>query len=117
MAEGISWQIKVKAYRALPHLVEAARAGTTLTYKELGEKIELHHRPLRYALDFIRDDICRRHGLPLLNSIVVNGDTGEPGDGWLPDGVHADLSEEQARVRALADWDAKLKEFGFSASQ
>jgi putative restriction endonuclease len=113
LAASISWQLKVKAYRALPHLVATAKAGKTITYKELGDKIGLHHRPLQYVFGYIRDDICRRHDLPMLNALVVNADTQEPGGGWLPAGFQADVDEEQARVTALGDWEAALREIGF----
>ena len=110
----ISQELQIKAYRALPHLVAAAKAGETLTYKELGDRIGLHHRPLRFVLDYIRDEICRRHGLPMLNAIVGNADTGMPGESWLPAGLDARIEDEQAKVRAVEDWEAALREFGFA---
>lgn len=42
---------------------------------------------LSYPLGFIRDEICRKHGLPWLNALAVNGDSWLPGDSFLPSGV------------------------------
>ena len=106
------------AYRALPHLVCCAHLGKTITYKELGGKIGIHHRPVRFLLGYIRDEICRRRGLPLLNVIVVSKSTGLPGKGFLPEDL-SHLTDEEYRRRfeelrdevfAYAGWDALLRD-------
>ena len=42
---------------------------------------------LAKPLGFIRDEICRRNGLPWLNALAVNDKTGLPGESFLPPGV------------------------------
>lgn len=82
----------------LPHLIRAAREGQIITYGDLGRCIGSHHRPLRYALGFIRDQLCIPKGLPMLNVLVVNKDTELPGESFLAGGT-AHLSDQQYEVR------------------
>jgi hypothetical protein len=42
---------------------------------------------LNYPLGFIRDEICRKRGLPWLNALAVNATTWLPGESFLPSGV------------------------------
>jgi hypothetical protein len=42
---------------------------------------------LRFPLGFIRDEICRRRGLPWLNALAVNDSSWLPGDSFLPEGA------------------------------
>jgi hypothetical protein len=107
------------ARRSLPHLVDCAKRGRTLTYGELGRRINKHHRPLPLALGYIRDEICRPRGLPLLNVIVVNQDSDVPGESFLPHGGTMSLTERrrqaqehQGQVFAYQGWDALLQELG-----
>lgn len=53
----------------------------------LEESREIAPVSLRYPLGFIRDRICRPRGLPWLNALAVNAETGLPGDSFLPEGV------------------------------
>ncbi len=110
------------AYRALPHLVHCAELRETITYGELGTKIGIHHRPVRFLLGYIRDEICRKRGLPLLNVIVVNKDTGVPGESFLAGGT-SQLTDEEYKQRfedlrdevfAYAEWDVLLVELGLT---
>lgn len=69
---------------ALPHLVRHAQMGKTLTYKQLGEKIDRHYRnAVPKLLGYIRDEICIKNDLPMLNAIVINNQTKLPGDSFL----------------------------------
>jgi len=110
------------AYRAIPHLVYYAHLGRTVTYGGLGRRIGIHHRPVRFLLGYIRDEICRRRGLPLLNVIVVNKDTGLPGKSFLPEDT-SHLTDEEYRRRfeelrdevfAYTEWDALLRDLGLA---
>lgn len=65
-----------------PILVERAKIRKTYTYGEVAPKIGLHHRPVKYALDPIQN-YCKENKIPILTAVVVNQDTGEPGDGFL----------------------------------
>lgn len=106
------------AEKLLPHLVKAANQRQTPTYKELADKIGVHHRYMRYILGYIRDEICLARGLPLLTCIVVNDSTKLPGDDWLPEGT-THLSKEEYRqkfelfrdqVFSFKGWNDLLKE-------
>ncbi|MFH2104147.1 MAG: hypothetical protein ABIJ39_12415 [Chloroflexota bacterium] len=112
--------IKEYGDRLLPHLVQAAKTSKTPTYGELAAKIGVHHRVLSHVLGYIRDEIIIPRELPLINAIVVNGDTGLPGESWLPQGTSHLSAEEYQRefveyrdhVLAYKEWDALLKELG-----
>ena len=110
------------AYRALPHLVYYAHLQETITYGELGRRIGIHHRSVRFSLGYIRDEICFKGGLPLLNVIVVNKYTKLPGESFLREGT-SHLTDEEYRRRfeelrdevfAYAGWDALLTDLGLT---
>lgn len=110
--------IKEYGDRLLPYLVQAAKTLKTPTYKELADKIGVHHRVMNRILGYIRDDICIQRGLPLITCIVVGQATGLPGDDWLPQGT-AHLNPEEYKLEferfrdqvfAYKGWDALLKE-------
>lgn len=110
------------AYRALPHLFYYAHLEETITYGELGRRIGIHHRPVRFLLGYIRDEICRRRGLPLLNVIVVKKSTGLPGKSFLPEDLSHLTDEEYKRrfeelrdeVFAYTEWDDLLRNLGLT---
>ena len=60
-SKSISWENV--AARTWPILTAAAAEGTTMSYKDLGSKIGLHHRSVKYALDVIYR-YCLQTGLP-----------------------------------------------------
>jgi hypothetical protein len=110
--------IKEYGDRLLPYLVQAAKTLKTPTYRELADKIGVHHRVMSRILGYIRDDICIQRGLPLISCIVVSQTTGLPGDDWLPQGTTT-LSDEEYKseferfrdqVFAYKGWDSLLKE-------
>lgn len=112
---------RAKALEAIPFLVSAAEQRETMTYKELGTKIGMHHRPVRYVLGYVRDEILVPRSLPLLNCLVVNADSRIPGESWLPAGEHlADTDAERKQqfedFRDLVfdhpDWRSLLDELG-----
>jgi len=92
------------AHRAIPYLVYYAHLEKTITYGELGRRIGIHHRIVRFLLAYIRDEICRRRGLPLLNVIVVNKSTRLPGKSFLPEDLsHLTAEEYRRRFEELRD--------------
>jgi hypothetical protein len=111
-----------RAHLVLPHLVECAKRGVTITYGDLAEKIGVHHRAIPHCLYYIRDEICRPQGLPLLTAIVVHKGDQKPGESWLPEGTWRLTEEEQEHkfneacreVFAYQGWDALLHELGLS---
>jgi hypothetical protein len=110
------------ADRAIRYLVYYAHLEKTITYGELGRRIGIHHRPVRFLLGYIRDEICCRRGLPLLNVIVVKKSTGLPGESFLREGTRHLTDEEYKRrfeelrdqVFAYAGWDALLSDLGLT---
>jgi hypothetical protein len=109
-----------RARLALPHLVHCAKHRRTITYGELATRIGTHHRPVRYVLGYIRDHICITRDVPLINSLVVNQDTGMPGESWLPGGTaHLDPEEQKYKFEVFRDdvfafdaWDQLLSDLG-----
>ena len=75
------------------YLVVLASKMRTESYGEIARGLEskLGRRiaPLSLGrpLGFIRDKICREHGIPWLNALAVKGKTWLPGDSFLPSGV------------------------------
>ena len=106
----------------LPHLVRAAQRRETPTYGQLGHLIDRHHRTIPSVLGHIRDDICRANDLPMITAIVVNGDTGLPGESFLPGGTEGltEVEYERAfeahrdKVFAYRGWDDLLGELGLT---
>lgn len=90
---------------ALPHLVHHAQIKEPLTYKQLGEKIDRHYRnAVPNLLGYIRDEICRKNDLPMLNVIVINNKTKLPGDSFLPEGTkHLSKKEYRERYEKIRD--------------
>lgn len=81
------------------HLTAQARRMRVESYGEIAtaigrqERREIAPVSLSYPLGFIRDEICLKRGLPLLNAIAVNNDTWKPGDSFLPAGMNFGGSE------------------------
>jgi hypothetical protein len=75
--------------RMRAHLIDAARAGETVTYGELVREAELPVPPkaLGRLLVLLSED-CARRGEPTLAAIVVTASTREVGDGYGPGAEH-----------------------------
>ncbi|MDY0385695.1 MAG: hypothetical protein RBT65_00915 [Methanolobus sp.] len=110
-----------RAYLLLPHLVDHARKGQTVTYKEIGDEIGVFHRGFFPALGYIRDEFCAKRGYPLINALVVSKSTQLPGESWLPSSV-GELTPTQNRLRhdlekekifSFKRWDDLLTDVGF----
>ncbi|NPC43118.1 hypothetical protein [Nocardioides sp. zg-1230] len=69
-----------------PVLVDAARRGTTVTYKDAAVATDNAYLPqgLGPALDVLSED-CFRRDEPSLASLVVRSDVGEVGDAFVGD--------------------------------
>lgn len=91
------------------HLTKLARLMRVETYGEIAESIgqiegrEIAPISLGNPLGFIRDNICLRQGLPLLNAIAVSSDAWRPGQSFLPDGISFGQGEDMLwRATVLA---------------
>ena len=70
----------------LPILVRQAMARQKITYGKLAEEVEVHHRALRHSLGCIRETLDElgeqwHEKIPSIQGLVVNKNTGLPGDG------------------------------------
>src|SRR5687768_14452863 len=99
-----------RAREVFEHLKKCARQMRTVSYGELANVTGLAPIGMGYPLGYIRDEICRKRGLPWLSAIAVNVDTWKPGHSFLPDGF--DFGDEGDRLwRGMVlhvfafDWD------------
>lgn len=89
----ISSGIPKNSKAVFEYLRRAASDMRTATYGEIAQAIGLDESrqiapvSLNHPLAFIRDEICRRRGLPWLNALAVNAETRLPGDSFLPQGI------------------------------
>ena len=75
-------QIK-RASRAWDILIKRlALSEYSITYQELGNKLEIHHRAVRFVLAVILD-YTNEYELPPITALVVNKTTGKPGQGFI----------------------------------
>ena len=111
------------AYLLLPHLVSHAKMGETITYKEVADKIGVHYRTISHPLGYIRDDICDKQNLPLINVLVVRKDNNLPGDRFLSGGtkslsdseVKYKFEKKKADVFSYTKWDDLLRNLGLKS--
>jgi putative restriction endonuclease len=110
-SKSISWESI--AARTWPILTSAAAKKETLSYKELGSQIGLHHRSVKFALDVIYR-YCLQTDLPALTGIVLRQDSGAPGKGFTA-WDNEDLDTGLARVFA-ENWSVRSNPFtGFGS--
>jgi hypothetical protein len=76
-----------KTKAVFEHLKKCADQMRTVTYGELAKECGLAPSGIGYQLGYVRDEICRKRGLPWLSAIAVNTDTRRPGGSFLPEGV------------------------------
>lgn len=100
-----------RAYRAWLILTERARAGETITYGEIGSKLGIHHRAVRFVLALIQDH-CLEEKLPPLTILIIN-QGGKPGDGFIAYDV--DKFEEGKRLVYSFSWGAIQNPFEFAS--
>lgn len=61
-------------------LKECAEYMYTESYGEIANRVGLAPSGIGYQLGWIRDNICRRHGLPWINLLAVNKEEWFPGE-------------------------------------
>lgn len=100
-----------RAYKAWNVLTNSAKNRSLITYKELGDKIGVHHRSIRYVLGLIQD-YCMDNEYPPLTILVINQDTGKPGDGF----VAWDIENSEDGVKKVYNynWTKSNNPFGFA---
>ena len=145
MDSGDDWTSRI-ARLSLPILIWVAKQGKTITYKQLATELQSRHgedvkrrmtlygRPagkIGYALIQLSDEWDE--GVPPINALVVNAQSGLPGKGAndfivkflnrkarrrLTDSNRNALAEEAIQsVWDYPDWDQVAKEFGITKKQ
>jgi len=71
-----------RAYLAWKELTKCAKKKVTTTYGNVASNIGIHHRAVRHVLGLIQN-YCMDDKLPPLTILVINKETGVPGDGFI----------------------------------
>lgn len=99
-----------RAYRVWNALITCASQKQSISYKQLAQRLELHHRVFSYPLGLIQE-YCEREHLPPLTVLVYNSDTGMPGAGFTAS------SDIGAATNAVSDfrWAEIDNPFGYAS--
>ena len=89
------------AREVFEYLKKCARQMRTVSYGGIATVVGSHPIAMRFPLGYIRDNICREHGLPWLNAIAVNADTWYPGVNFLPKDVNMPGEDEELMWRGM----------------
>lgn len=102
---------ELRAYYSWKILVECAKNKKTITYKDFSNEIKIHHRTVRYPLEYIQD-YCLKNQLPPLSILVVNKTTGLPGTGFKA--WEIEDSEKGIKIVFDFDWTKLLNPFSYA---
>lgn len=91
-------------------LTEVSKIEKTIRYAELGDKIGIHHRAVRFVLGVIQD-YCLENQLPPLTILVVN-ESGTPGDGFIAWDVNN--KEEGLKKVYNYNWNNLINPFSYA---
>lgn len=118
---------QTRARAILPILVRQAGAGEKLTYGDLGEELDLHHRVIKRPLGCIADTLLKLgeqwpEKIPDIQGLVVNKQTDLPGDNvnflrhqkLTPRQKEAIVAEKLGKVFSYPRWLEVLEELGLS---
>jgi putative restriction endonuclease len=100
-----------RVYRAWNILIERAKQRRSITYKQLGDELGMHHRPVRFILGPIQE-YCLAEPLPVLTILVVN-QRGRPGSGFIALGP--DRFDEGLQEVYSYPWHTLPNPFGFAS--
>jgi len=101
---------KQRAARAWPILADVAANKSTITYGDLGQRLDIHHRAVRYVLAEIQD-YCLSEKLPPITILIV-GQGGTPGAGFIAWDV--DDLERGKKLVYEHPWGSLNNPFGFA---
>jgi hypothetical protein len=82
-------------------LRECAENMYTESYGEIAHRVGLAASGIGYQLGWIRDNICRRHGLPWINLLAVNKEEWFPGESFLPEGFQGSEADQRTLWRGM----------------
>ncbi len=94
-------KIPARTKAIFDHLKTRAFQMRTVTYEEIADLFDLAKPGVGLPLDYIRDEICRKQGLPWLNAIVVNKKTDRPGDKFIPDDTYLTEKDQELFWRGM----------------
>src|SRR5437016_2188105 len=98
-----------KTKEVFAYVKDCAMKMRTVTYGEIATALQMGKgQGVRYALGYIRDQVCVPRHLPWLNVIVVNKMDWLPGDSFLLPGVNFDQTNKHRLWRGEV-----LKVFAF----
>ena len=66
----------------------------TITYQEIAGEVGLATQGVGPPLTYIRDEVCRKRGVPWIAAIAVSKPTRWPATGFLPAGVTLGQDQE-----------------------
>ena len=96
-----SIRIPAKTRKVFEYLKICAEQMRTVTYKEIAEEVNLAKPGVGKPLGYIRDEICRKRGLPWLNAIAVSSTTDRPGVGFFPEEIIISEVDEEYLWRGM----------------
>lgn len=103
-----------RAYKAWNVLIKIAQTKKRkISYKKLGDAIQIHHRAVRFVLSLIQD-YCMENGLPPLTILVINKSTGKPGHGFIA--WDFDAIEEGINEVLSENWKEKQNPFEYAST-
>lgn len=94
-------RVPAKTDAVLQTLKQCAKDMRTITYGDLAKEASLAQPGVGVPLGYIRDEICRKHGLPWLNMIAVQTASRRPGESYLPSEVSLADDEAEAFWRGM----------------
>lgn len=92
-------------------LIDVAKHQNFIRYKELGDRIDIHHRAIRFVLAIIQD-YCTENKLPPL-TILVGNKLGVPGKGFIA-WSSSNIDEGKKKVYNH-NWDEESNPFLFAS--
>ena len=121
---------QTRARIILPILVRQAVAGEKITYADLGEELDLHHRVIKRPLGCIGDTLLKlgeqwQEKIPQIQGLVVNKQTNLPGDNvnflrhqkLAPREKEAIVEAVLGKVFSYPKWLDVLEAFGLSPAE
>ena len=102
---------EARAYKAWEVLTEYANKNEIITYSELGEKIDIHHRAVKHPLEKIQS-YCLEEKLPSL-TILVQNKSGQVGQGF----IAWDVDDYETGCKKVYDypWDDIINPFSYAS--
>jgi hypothetical protein len=110
---------QVTARKILPILIKRTKLNNMpITYKNLGEQVNKHHRALAWSLGFIGEQLEKLaknnnnfRDVPMVQALVVNKKTGIPGIGLYQFIGVGENSLENIKKKKIEKYWGKIKDY------